>query len=141
MILSSSLMSFISWSQMLLHPPLKDHFVLTLIIFLCVGLLLFKRNSLSQLLLLLHTDAKSQFLFKKFNFDEIYFNIEFEFSRQKWIIENLIFWTKIEILPQCATTLGLKRRTFLCSSLSLLWLEKEMGLATTVILAKALFML
>ena len=40
--------------------------------------------SLSDLQFWCHTDAKPHFLSKKFNFDDIYSNIEFEFSRQKW---------------------------------------------------------
>ena len=50
--------------------------------------------SLSDLQFWCHTDAKPQFLSEKFNYDEIYSNIEFEFSRQKWDYWELDYLNK-----------------------------------------------
>ena len=41
--------------------------------------------------LLNHTDAKSQFLYQKFNFDEIYYELNLNFPAKNGCIENLIF--------------------------------------------------
>ena len=54
--------------------------------------------------------GKISIFVQKFNFDEIYSNIEFEFSRQKWDYWELDFWTKMGILPQCASAPSADRR-------------------------------
>ena len=50
-----------------------------------------------------HTDAKSQFLSKNSILMESTSKLNLNFPAKNGIIENLIFWTKIWILPQCAS--------------------------------------
>ena len=50
----------------------------------------------------LHTDAKSQFLSENSILMKSTPTMIMNFPAKNGIIENLIFWTKIRILPQCA---------------------------------------
>ena len=50
----------------------------------------------------LHTDVKSQFLFKNSILIKSTPTLNLNFPAKNGIIEKSIFWTKIGILPQCA---------------------------------------
>ena len=50
-----------------------------------------------------HIDAKSQFLSQKSILLKSTPTLNLKFPAKNWIIENLIFLTKIGILPQCET--------------------------------------